>query len=264
VTATSDFSLAFARAIAHAFLMKTRPKFDRKITSITGTRWTAYAAAAAATSFAAAHTAEATIHYSGVINKKIGPRDRVTFQLDPAGGSFQAGHFIWGYGSSSIFAGGRAWLYFQGVQSAAVNGVPCTCTENTCASNLNRRDPISVRPFGDDFGILASDYNSFGWHSCGNFQNRGVGFVGFKFNNGAGDQYGWVRVKMVGETFGGHRNMYAVVDYAYGDPGERILAGQTGPNTSAPELESLGGLALGAMGLLAWRKRRDSSSFRRA
>jgi len=231
--------------------MKTRTKFDRKISSVTSTRWTAYAAAAAATSFAAAHTAEATIHYSGLINQKIGPRDRVTFQLDPAGGSFQAGHFIWCYGSSCNFAGGRAWLYFQGVQSAAVNGVPCTCTENICASNLNRRDPISVRPFGQEFGILASDYNSFGWLSCGNFQNRGIGFVGFKFNNGAGDQYGWVRVKMLD----GRKNMFWVIDYAYGDPGERVSAGQTGTNTSAPTLESLGGLALGAAGLLAWRRR---------
>ena len=235
--------------------MKTQRKVDSKINSITNGRWTAYMAAAAATSFAAANTAEATIHYSGLINQKIPPRGGRTFQLDPAGGSFQAGHFIWCYGSSCNFAGGRAWLYFQGGQSAAVNGVSCTCTENICASNLNRRDPISARPFGQEFGILASDFNSFGWASCGNFQNRGVGFVGFKFNNGAGDQYGWVRVKMVGETFGGHRNMFAVVDYAYGDPGERVLAGQTGANTSAPELESLGGLALGAAGLVGWRRR---------
>ena len=72
-------------------------------------------------------------------------------------------------------------------------------------------------------------------------QMRGSGLVGFKFNNGAGDQYGWVRVKMPD----GRKNMFWVIDYAYGDPGEPVLAGQTGPNTSAPELESLGGLVLG-------------------
>jgi MYXO-CTERM domain-containing protein len=63
--------------------------------------------------------------------------------------------------------------------------------------------------------------------------------------------YGWVRVKMRG----GPRNMFSVVDSAYGDPGEPVFADQTGANTSAPELESLGGLALGAVGLLAWRRR---------
>ena len=86
--------------------------------------------------------------------------------------------------------------------------------------------------------------------SYGQFLDRGYGLVGFKFNNGAGVQYGWVRVRMEG----GHNHMFSIVDYAYGDPGEPVLAGQRGPNTFAPELESLGGLALGAVGLLAWRR----------
>ena len=42
------------------------------------------------------------------------------------------------------------------------------------------------------------------------------------------DQYGWVRVKMMASR----RNHFAVVDYAYGDPGEPVFAGQTGTNTS--------------------------------
>ena len=68
------------------------------------------------------------------------------------------------------------------------------------------------------------------------------------------DQGGWVRVKMMASR----RNYFAVVDYAYGDPGEPVFAGQTGTNTSSPELESLGGLALGAVGLLASRKRKQT------
>jgi hypothetical protein len=210
--------------------METEKKFNSKFNSITNGRWTAYMAAAAASGFAAAHTAEATIHYSGLVNQKIGPRDTRTFQLDPAGGSFQASHINWVAGSSSFSAGGRATLYFHGVQSAAVNGVNCTCSDDieVCASNLNRRDAISVRPFAQAAGIVASDFYFNFWFSCGNFQNRGVGFVGFKFNNGSGDQYGWVRVRMVGgqrHMVGAQKHMVQVVDYAYGDPGEPVAAG---------------------------------------
>jgi LPXTG-motif cell wall-anchored protein len=48
-----------------------------------------------------------------------------------------------------------------------------------------------------------------------------------------------------------------VVDYAYGDPGDTVFAGQKSGD-SAPRLESLGGLAIGAAGLLAWRRRKSS------
>ena len=247
--------LASARTVAHAFPVKPKRKFDRKINSITNGRWKAYIAAAAATSFAAAHTAEATIHYSGLLNHKIGGRDRVTFQLDPAAGSFVASHFNFLGGSNTTNAGGFAAVRFYADQSAAVNGAVCTCLSQTqpraCASKLNLRDAISARSFDGGSALLAIDLYFNGWYSCGNFRQRGVGLFGFKFNNGAGDQYGWVRVKMLD----GRKNMFWVIDYAYGDPGERVLAGQTGANTSAPELESLGGLALGAAGLLGWRRR---------
>ena len=47
---------------------------------------------------------------------------------------------------------------------------------------------------------------------------RGEGFVGFRFSSGAGIQYGWARVSMVGDP----EHAFTVLDYAYGDPGEPV------------------------------------------
>jgi len=123
---------------------------------------------------------------------------------------------------------------------------------------LDRGDTISAGPFTSVNRyvdpILACDYKSSFFDSqFGQFLQRGFGLVGFKFNNGAGEQYRWVRMKMMG----GLKNTFEVVDYAYGDPGDVVLAGQKSDD-AAPGLESLGGLALGAAGLLAWRRRRPA------
>src|SRR5262245_37913568 len=51
--------------------MKTQPKSDSKTNSIRPGRWTAYAAAAAASTFAGVGSAEAEIHYSGYVAVKL-------------------------------------------------------------------------------------------------------------------------------------------------------------------------------------------------
>jgi hypothetical protein len=63
---------------------------------------------------------------------------------------------------------------------------------------------------------------------------------------------------------------FVVLDFAYGDPGERITAGEGIPggreddqdisDDQGPGEGSLGGLALGAVGLLAWRKSRSRTA----
>jgi MYXO-CTERM domain-containing protein len=80
--------------------------------------------------------------------------------------------------------------------------------------------------------------------------------VGFKFDGGRGTQYGWARIIMGRFP----SRPFTVVDYAWGDPGESIVAGQTSSvkseSDTVPQSGSLGLLALGGAGLLAWRKRR--------
>ena len=81
-----------------------------------------------------------------------------------------------------------------------------------------------------------------------------MGFIGFKFDAGNGTQYGWARVRM---DSGPSANTYTLIDYAFADPGENIATGQV------PEPGSLGLLALGGAGLLAWRKRRKKEARKR-
>jgi hypothetical protein len=94
-------------------------------------------------------------------------------------------------------------------------------------------------------------------YSGASFFDRGTGYIGFRFNKGAGTQYGWIRVRMPGPPYIDLR--FTLVDWAWGDPGDRIKAGQTssaGDQLEAiPDNGSLGLLALGGAGLIAWRQR---------
>ena len=102
----------------------------------------------------------------------------------------------------------------------------------------------------DKTGVL---FSSFGYR--GKFAIPGIGFIPFRFNNGAGMQYGWARIHRLRTDSG-----YILVDYAWGDPGDRIKAGQTSSTgdqvEAVPDQGSLGLLALGGAGLMAWRRRR--------
>jgi hypothetical protein len=79
-----------------------------------------------------------------------------------------------------------------------------------------------------------------------------------------GLQYGWARI----QAGRGILHHFILRDYAFGDVGDRIKAGQKSSNEMVPEEsdgivpqeETLGGLALGAVGLLAWRKKRSRAT----
>jgi len=230
-------------------------KKDRRNESITlsSSRWLAYATAGAATAFSAASSADAEIHYSGIVNAKFAGEDLASFPLASSRAFIGFTHNI-NYYEPYVKTGGNA--HVAGVSVAGF----WTCTSSSftnksaAAYNLARGEAISERQFffGNGKGVIATadGANCYG-QDRGEFLRAGIGLIGFKFNVGNGDQYGWARI----EAFGLPRNQYRLIDYAYGDPGDRVRAGQkTGGHT--PTSESLGALALGAVGLLAWRKRR--------
>jgi MYXO-CTERM domain-containing protein len=213
-------------------------KLRFKPASIAKTRWAAYATAGAATALAGSQSVDAAIHYSGVLNVKFPPhRDRVhKFQLDQPGDFLSFAHFASFPGHFAAY--GIVSGYFRGYTTSS-------------------RGHVSKLSFGQE--ISAGYFVSYGGDMY-QFGDRGTGYVGFRFNNGAGIQYGWARVSTSGQP--GYA--FIVRDYAYADPGEPIRAGQrSSSDEQAPDEGSLGWLALGAAGLLAWRKNRSRNSGRR-
>jgi len=263
------------------------PSSDRKITdppginnrckppSIAKTRWVAYAAAGAATALAGSQSAEAAIHYSGILDVRF-PSGNIChdFPLDQPGDTLSLCHEIF-YG----FLDRGAFRPF-GIASAAFRGFSAGQAHHRYVSQLHFGQKIAAGPFTAD--IDGGKFPHYAQSGSGSWQQPGIGFIGFRFNSGAGIQYGWVRIKVSGVP----TNAFTLHDYAYADVGEPIMAGQTSENTptptpnpiptprprptpyprpsaeQAPAQGSLGGLALGAVGLLAWRKSRKSLTAR--
>lgn len=221
-----------------------------KPASIAKTRWISYAAAGAATALAGSQSAEAAIHYSGPVNEQILAGYAHGFKLDQPGDSLRLSHFLVHhgtyYGGHQHRGHGRPTDRFDifGIASAAFRGVQGYVSKLSPGQTISMGNFIQGVP-----GFLQ------GWPP-------GIGFIGFRFNHGAGVQYGWARITMKGDR----AKNFILLDYAYADPGERLTAGQTleGPSSDeqAPDQGSLGGLALGAVGLLAWRKSRKSLTAR--
>ena len=236
----------------------------RKAASIARGRWAAYATAGAASAFTYMNSAEAMIHYSGRINQIFDgcDGDRAIFPLDQPGNSFRLTDAV---EFCSTDYGGGAYFRVVGLIGASFAGfynTACNHSSLASVSRLQRGDLISNRPFvpGGHRGVIAvaSRCTTGGGFYVGQFDGNGLGFIGFKFNNGNGDQYGWVRIKM---QKGRNPNQnFRLLDYAYGDVGDRITAGQTSSNEMVPEEGSLGWLAVGAAALLAWRKRRSQAA----
>ena len=85
------------------------------------------------------------------------------------------------------------------------------------------------------------------------FLSAGQGYVAFRFDLGGGTQYGYAELIMNGAP----DNRATFVQYSYGDIGERVTTGALA--NAIPEPGALGILALGAVGVAAWRRRREVS-----
>jgi hypothetical protein len=237
--------------------MKPNRARPRKPAVITNSRWLAYATAGAASAFTCANSAEATIHYSGIINRVFDDCHSDTAAFPLPGAFFRLRQsFVF---CATLYGGGdyfgvvaRAGASFAGFYNPDCN----YANELASVSRLVRGGLISNRPFvpGQSGNIALAAHDRCDGGYVGQFDGKGVGFIGFKFNNGGGDQYGWARIEMKREL--DINLVVRLIDYAYGDVGDPIRAGQISSNEMLPEEGSLGWLALGAVGLLSWCKRR--------
>lgn len=116
------------------------------------------------------------------------------------------------------------------------------------AANLASGENISTQGFlGNNFATMAFN----GGYTNSEFVDTS-GIAAFTFDIGSGAQFGWVRMTALGDS---PTNSYVIEEYAFGDAGEAVATGQI---TSVPEPTSLGLLALGAIGVMASRRRKKS------
>jgi hypothetical protein len=159
--------------------MKTRQS-RRQTAKVSHSRWVAYATAGAATALTASHSAEGGIHYTVVKEKFPGYLNKERwFQLDQPGDSIYFKHVA--------CCPRSAGFDISGIVSAAFRGLPGTSKySDPFASKLSFGESVRAGHFTHATfypGILARDI-------YGQWTSPGTGFVGFRFNNGAGTQYG--------------------------------------------------------------------------
>ncbi len=233
--------------------MKTNTNRRQTTLSIANSRWLTYTTAATATALGGAMSAEASVVVVNV---------NQTISANPANGSsFVAAEFPLPAGndfilnnlrsSSGIGAGGigmQGGAEFIGKSFASGGSY-----SNVFAypSKLALGANIAGGPFAPKaFGTLA-----FGTYGNPNSKwiQAGEGYIGFKFTDAAGTEYGWIDLSTNGAAAG---EALTLKSYAYTTAGEEITAGQA----AVPEPGSLALLAAGGAGLLAWRQRRARSA----
>jgi hypothetical protein len=230
--------------------MKTLPH-RRKSVSVSNSRWLAYATAGAATAAAGASSSEAAIHYSGVINQ--------TFNAPAT--NFVVGTFALDNAAVIRFMHTRASAGHPSSHGAALFRIEGAAVSNMFLGSAVGFDRYPFRlasnvllntasPFNNMQGSSFAELAFHGGQANDHWTAAGTGFVAFRFNGGGGMQFGWARLTMDGAP----GNTFKLVDYAWGDAGTQISTGQV------PEPGSLALLAIGAVGLVAWRKQRAKAA----
>ena len=218
--------------------------------SVAGGRWAAYAAAGVASTVAVAPSAEAEVHYSGIVKYDFAAHGgQGDFPLDPG---VDLSMRI-GIPATSIDAFGHVVIH--GADGAFV-GRDAAYT-SPFASSLPARVNLSRQRFPVSCTFSSSNSTNVCFFNGdniggGSFVNRGEVFIGFEFTNESGRHYGWARVRLTGAP----NYRFQLVDYAWADPGDSLLTGQKKSRAQVDatgKTGSLGLLATGAAGLRAWR-----------
>jgi len=120
-------------------------------------------------------------------------------------------------------------------------------------------------PFVGVFGANQFFFHKTGYFSGipltstkGEWARSGIAFAGIRVQNGGSD-LGWIRIRLgASNATSGYVNEVEVIDWAYNSAaGASITAGETG--LPEPTSRAMALLALGAAGVLAWRKRRPAA-----
>ncbi len=210
-------------------------------------KWMAYAAAGTAAAFTTA-TAEndafADIHYSGIVNISVAGTTTGYFNVVALTAFADAGTTValarHGFFSATGASGAAQFGAFGQVAGTA----PGFIYASKLAYGLNVSTLPNFNP--------ASYFNTLAWgggYTLSQWLAPGQGYLAFTFDLGAGTQFAWARLDMTGSP----NNSFTIVDWAYGDVGQALKTGQI---SAIPEAGSLGALALGAVGLLSWRRSR--------
>jgi hypothetical protein len=209
---------------------------QNKTSLVSNSRWLTYAAAGAATLVSGTHSAEGEIHYSGVVNNRVHGREFVPLH----------------HNARLVFKHSSTYVATFVIEGAAISNAFCGYEGRFGTNDVSRLSQgavISNCHFLSPGGVFLT----LAPYSGGPFFDRGIGFIGFRFNKGPGMQYGWARLRMPGPPY--LEVDFLLVDYAWGDPGDRVKAGQKslpGDQVKAvPDQGSLGLLALGGAGLMA-------------